>query len=145
MAAIAATLDVAAESSGAASLNSGHGAPPCDRQRGAMPFTESRAEAAEHIRHFQPLAGHVRAVRRARGPAPVVSSPATRPADWQWRRPCWWRYADNLTWCSGWHVADQGCHDVPDREEDRDCHQRHNDQLPPAVGHPPSPCIGLPS
>jgi hypothetical protein len=46
---------------------------------------------------------------------------------------------------SSMHVADQGCHDVPDREEDRDCHQRHNDQLPPAVGHPPSPCIGLPS
>ena len=58
MAAIAATLDVTAKGGGAASLNSGHGAPPCDRQRGAMLITESRAEAAEHIRHFQPLAGH---------------------------------------------------------------------------------------
>jgi hypothetical protein len=34
-----------------------------------MLITESRAEVAEHIRHFQPLAGHRPAVRRARGPA----------------------------------------------------------------------------
>ena len=39
------------------------------RQRRAMLITESRAEAAEHIRHFQPLASHKPAVRRARGPA----------------------------------------------------------------------------
>jgi hypothetical protein len=30
-----------------------------------MLITESRAEVAEYIRHFQPLAWHGRAVRRA--------------------------------------------------------------------------------
>ena len=70
MAAIAAPLDVTAERGGAATLDRGHGAPPRGGQRRAMLITESRAEVAEHIRHFQPLAGHgTRAVRRARGPA----------------------------------------------------------------------------
>src|SRR5580692_13015002 len=91
MPAIAALLNMTAERGGAATIDRRHGMPLRRRQRRAVLLTESRAEAAEHIRHFQPLAGHVRAVRRARGPAPVVSSPATRPADWQWRRPCWWR------------------------------------------------------
>ena len=58
MAAIAATLDVTAERGGAATLDRGHGVPPRRRQRRAMLITESRAEVAEHIRHFQPLAGH---------------------------------------------------------------------------------------
>ena len=70
MAAIAAPLDVTAESGGAATLDRDHGAPPRGGQRRAMLVTKSRAEVAEHIRHFQPLAGHgTRAVRRARGPA----------------------------------------------------------------------------
>jgi hypothetical protein len=52
-----------------------------------MAIAKSWAEAAEHIRHFQPLTGHGRAVRPARGPARVVSSLATRPVDWRRRRP----------------------------------------------------------
>ena len=63
-------LDVTAERGGAATLDRGHGAPPRRGQRRAVLVTKSRAEVAEHIRHFQPLAGHgTRAVRRARGPA----------------------------------------------------------------------------
>jgi hypothetical protein len=58
MAAIAALLDVTAERGGAASLDRGHGMPLCRGQRGAMLITKSRAEVAEHVRHFQPLAGH---------------------------------------------------------------------------------------
>jgi hypothetical protein len=58
MAAITAPLDVAAESSGAAVLDRDHGAPPRGGQRRAVLVTESRAEVTEHIRHFQPLAGH---------------------------------------------------------------------------------------
>ena len=58
MAAIVAPLDVAAERGGAATLDRDHGAPPCCGQRHAMLVTKSRAEVAEHIRHFQPLAGH---------------------------------------------------------------------------------------
>jgi len=58
MAAIAAPLDVTAESGGAATLDRDHGAPPRGRQRRTVPVTESRAEVAEHIRHFQPLVGH---------------------------------------------------------------------------------------
>ena len=58
MAAIAATLDVTAKGSGAATLDRGHGAPSRSGQRRAMLITKSRAEVAEHIRHFQPLAGH---------------------------------------------------------------------------------------
>ena len=58
MPAIAAPLDVTAESGGAATLDRGHGAAPRTRQRRAMLITESLAEVAEHIRHFQPLTGH---------------------------------------------------------------------------------------
>ena len=58
MAAVAAPLDVTAERGGAATLDRGHGAPPCGRQRRTVPVTESRAEVAEHIRHFQPFVGH---------------------------------------------------------------------------------------
>jgi hypothetical protein len=58
VAAIAAPLDVTAESGSAASLNRSHGTPPRSRKRRAMLITESRAEVAEYIRHFQPLAGH---------------------------------------------------------------------------------------
>src|SRR5208282_1352951 len=72
--------------------------PPHCGQRRAMPITESRAEVAEHIRHLQPRVAHGRALRRARGPARPVSSLATRPVDWRWRRPCWWRCVDTLTW-----------------------------------------------
>jgi hypothetical protein len=60
MAAVAALLDVTAERGGAASLDRGHGTPLCRGQRRAVLITESRAEVAEHIRHFQPLACHKR-------------------------------------------------------------------------------------
>ena len=39
-------------------LDRDHGAPPGGGQQRAMLITERRAEVAEHIRHFQPLAGH---------------------------------------------------------------------------------------
>ena len=58
MTAIAAPLDVTAESGGTATLDRDHGAPRRGGQRRAVLITESRAEVAEHIRHFQPLAGH---------------------------------------------------------------------------------------
>ena len=58
MTAIAAPLDVTAESGGAATLDRDHGAPPRGGQRRTVPVTKSRAEVAEHVRHFQPLAGH---------------------------------------------------------------------------------------
>jgi hypothetical protein len=58
MTAIAARLDVTAKSGGAATLDRDHGAPPRGRQRGAILITESRAEVAEYVRHFQPLAAH---------------------------------------------------------------------------------------
>ena len=58
MTTIAALLEVTAESGGAATLDRDHGAPPGGGQRCAMLITERRAEVAEHIRHFQPLAGH---------------------------------------------------------------------------------------
>ena len=58
MAAIAALLDVTAKRGGAATLDRGHRMPPCGRQRHAVLVTKSRAEVAEHIRHFQPLACH---------------------------------------------------------------------------------------
>ena len=57
MAAITALLDVTAKSGGAATLDRDHGAPPGGGQRRAMLITERRPEVAEHIRHFQPLAG----------------------------------------------------------------------------------------
>ena len=58
MAAIAAPLEVTPESGGAATLDRDHGAPPRGQQRRVMLITENRAEVAEHIRHFQSLAGH---------------------------------------------------------------------------------------
>jgi hypothetical protein len=58
MTAIAATLDMTAECRGAAAFDRQHGAPPRAGQRGAMLVSESRPEAAEHIRHFQPLDDH---------------------------------------------------------------------------------------
>src|ERR1700730_545765 len=58
MAAIAAPLDVTAESGGAATFDRDHGTPPRGGQRRAVVITESRAKAAEHIRHFQPLTDH---------------------------------------------------------------------------------------
>ena len=58
MATFAASFDMSAESSSAATFDRVHGAPPRARQRRAMLITESRAEVAEHIRHFQPFAGH---------------------------------------------------------------------------------------
>ena len=101
MTAIAAALDMTAECGGAASLDRDHGMPPRGRQRRAMLVTESRAEVAEHIRHFQPLAGHE---PRASGGHQVRHGRRhdmqALPADWPWRRPCWWRYADIETWCS---------------------------------------------
>ena len=100
MAAIAATLDVTAERRGAATLDRGHGAPPRGRQRRAMLITESRAEVAEHVRHFQPLAGHGPSRQAGTRSGTLVSWLAMRPVDWRWRRPCWWRCADTLTWCS---------------------------------------------
>ena len=58
MPAIAALLNMTAERGGAATLDRRHGMPLRRRQRRAVRLTESRAEAAEHVRHFQPLAGH---------------------------------------------------------------------------------------
>jgi len=58
MTTIAALLEVTAESGGAATLDRDHGAPARGRHRRAVPVKESRAEVAEHIRHFQPLVGH---------------------------------------------------------------------------------------
>jgi len=58
MAAVATTLDVTAGQGGAAILDRSHRLPPRGRQRRTVPVTKSRAEAAEHIRHFQPLSGH---------------------------------------------------------------------------------------
>jgi hypothetical protein len=58
MAAVAAPFDVTAESGGATSFDTGHGSTPCRGQRRTVLITESRAEVAEHVRHFQPLAGH---------------------------------------------------------------------------------------
>ena len=58
MTAITAALDVTAESGGAAVLDRGHGTAPRGGQRGAVLVTKTRTEVAEHIRHFEPLAGH---------------------------------------------------------------------------------------
>ena len=58
MTTVTAALDMTAECRGAAAFDRQHGAPPRAGQRGAMLIAESLAEAAEHIRHFQPLAGH---------------------------------------------------------------------------------------
>ena len=58
MTAIAALLDMTTELGGAATLDRGHRIAPCGRQRHAVLVTKSRAEVAEHIRHFQPFAGH---------------------------------------------------------------------------------------
>ena len=58
MTAIVALIDMTAEGGRAAALDRDHGAPSRGGQRGAIPVTKRRAEAAEHIRHFQPLASH---------------------------------------------------------------------------------------
>jgi hypothetical protein len=52
MPALVTTIDVTTERGGAATLDRSHGAPPRGGQRRAMLITESRAEVAEHIRHF---------------------------------------------------------------------------------------------
>ncbi len=65
MAAIAASLDVTAESRGAATLDRDHGTAARAGQRRAILVTKSRAEVAEYVRHFEPFARHGRAVRRA--------------------------------------------------------------------------------
>src|SRR5260370_3719154 len=54
MAAIAAPLDVTAESGGAATFDPHHGTPPPRGQRRAVVITENRAKAAEHTPHFPP-------------------------------------------------------------------------------------------
>jgi hypothetical protein len=59
MTAIAALLDVTAKRGGAATLDRGHRMPLCGRQRRAVLVSKSRAEVAEHIRHFQPPACHL--------------------------------------------------------------------------------------
>ena len=58
MAAFAALLDVTAKRSGPAILDRADCPPPPGRQRRAMPIKESRAEVAEHVRHFQSRSGH---------------------------------------------------------------------------------------
>ena len=58
MAAIVATLDMPAQRRCAAAFDRDHGAAPRAGQRRAVPFTKFRAEVAEHVRHFQPRAGH---------------------------------------------------------------------------------------
>ena len=69
MAAIAAALDMTAERGGAATLDRRHGMSLRRRQRRPVLLTKSRAEVAEHVRHFQPLADHETQVRRVPGPA----------------------------------------------------------------------------
>src|SRR5260370_21003033 len=54
MAAIAAPLDVTAESGGAATFDPDHGPPPRRGQRRAGVITESPAQAAGHIRPLPP-------------------------------------------------------------------------------------------
>src|SRR5690348_3012014 len=54
-----ALLNMAAKRGGAAGLDRAHGAPPRAKQRGTMLIAERLAEVAEHIRHFQPVAGHL--------------------------------------------------------------------------------------
>ena len=68
MTAIAALLDVTAKRGGAATLDRGHRMASCGRHRHAVLVTKSRAEVAEHIRHFQPLACHEFRLRRVSGP-----------------------------------------------------------------------------
>jgi hypothetical protein len=58
VAAIAALLNMAAKGGGAASLDCAHSAMLGTGQRRSVLNAESRAEAAEHIRHLQPLASH---------------------------------------------------------------------------------------
>src|ERR1700733_14267657 len=58
MAAIAAPFDMTAECCGATGLDRAQGPPPLGRQRRTMLVEESRAEVAEHVRHFQSLLGH---------------------------------------------------------------------------------------
>jgi hypothetical protein len=65
MAAFATTFDVTAERCRAAVLDRDHGTAARDGKHRTVLITESRAEVAEYIRHFQPLAWHGRAVRQA--------------------------------------------------------------------------------
>ena len=58
MAAVIARLDMTAERGGAAVLDRDHRAPPLAGKRRAMLITPGRAELAEHVRQFQPFAGH---------------------------------------------------------------------------------------
>ena len=83
MSAIAALLNVTAERGGAATLDRRHGMPLRRRQRRPVLLTKSRAEAAEHVRHFQPLAGHETQVRRVSGPARLARRRWRTPADWR--------------------------------------------------------------
>jgi hypothetical protein len=59
----------------AAALDREHGAPPRAGQRRAMLITESLAEAAEHIRHFQPSRA-TKAARQAGTRSGVVGGTA---------------------------------------------------------------------
>ena len=58
MTALIALLDVTAERGGPAEFDRGHDAPLRRAQRRAMLRTIGVAVAAEHVRHFQPLASH---------------------------------------------------------------------------------------
>ena len=58
MTTIAALLQVTAESGGAATLNRDHRPPLRGGEGRAIQVTKRRAEVAEDIRQFQPLAGH---------------------------------------------------------------------------------------
>lgn len=53
-----AALDMASKCCGSTQFDRTHDAPLCSAQRGAMGVTIACAVAAEHIRHFQPRAGH---------------------------------------------------------------------------------------
>src|SRR5215472_5588031 len=101
MTTIAATFDVTAERCRAAVFDPDHCTAARAGKRRSVLLPRSRPEAAEHVRHFEPLARHGQAVRRVSGWPLWLSRSARLPADWPWRRPCWWRYADNGTWCSG--------------------------------------------
>ena len=58
MTAILATLDMPTQRRRTATLDRDHGAAPRGGQRRAVLITIGRPEVAEHVRHFQPLAGH---------------------------------------------------------------------------------------
>jgi hypothetical protein len=100
MTTIAATFDVTAVRRRAAALYRDHSrrrapdsdAPCCSRKAGPK-WRNTSATSSPSRDMTRPSGGHQAATWAVMG--------ARLPADWRWRRPCWWRYADNEMWCSG--------------------------------------------